>query len=70
MFKCLALLFLLTSATAQAATPALEALETYAFPPRDDATRQGIRTDALLVLRDGQILSNATPGQPPSTRRT
>ncbi|VVN32896.1 hypothetical protein PS645_04924 [Pseudomonas fluorescens] len=36
--------------------PALQALETYAFPPRDDATRQGIRTDALLVIRDGQLI--------------
>jgi CubicO group peptidase (beta-lactamase class C family) len=32
------------------------ALENYAFPPRDDTTRQGIRTDALLIIRDGQIL--------------
>ena len=36
--------------------PAVEALATYAFPPRDDATRQGIRTDVLLVIRDGQII--------------
>lgn len=36
--------------------PAVEALNTYAFPPRDDTTRQGIRTDALLVIRDGQII--------------
>ncbi len=35
---------------------ALTALETYAFPTRDDATRQGVRTDALLVIRDGQIV--------------
>ena len=36
--------------------PAVEALNAYAFPARDDATRQGIRTDALLVIRDGEIL--------------
>ncbi|MVV50985.1 class C beta-lactamase-related serine hydrolase [Pseudomonas sp. PB120] len=36
--------------------PALEALEAYAFPPRNDTTRQGIRTDALLVIRDGQLI--------------
>jgi len=32
---------------------AITALETYAFPERDDATRLGVRTDALLVVRDG-----------------
>ncbi|AYC34132.1 class C beta-lactamase-related serine hydrolase [Pseudomonas cavernae] len=35
---------------------AVDALETYAFPTRDDTTRQGIRTDALLVIRDGEII--------------
>lgn len=35
---------------------ALKALEDYAFPPRDDATRKGVRSDALLVIRDGQII--------------
>ncbi len=35
---------------------AVEALEAYAFPPRDDASRKGVRTDALLVIRDGQII--------------
>lgn len=35
---------------------ALDALETYAFPPRDEATRDGIRTDALLVIHDGEIV--------------
>ncbi|MGC5702846.1 serine hydrolase [Pseudomonas sp. NFXW11] len=39
-----------------ASGPALQALEDYAFAPRDDETRQGIRTDALLVIRDGQLL--------------
>lgn len=71
MFKGLSLLFiLLLSATAHAeywpaeqwptgsaiTGPALRALETYAFPPRDDSTRKGIRTDALLVIRDGQLI--------------
>jgi CubicO group peptidase (beta-lactamase class C family) len=38
------------------AGPAVDALNAYAFPPRDDATRQGIRTDALLVIRDGVVI--------------
>jgi CubicO group peptidase (beta-lactamase class C family) len=37
-------------------TPALDAFERYAFPPRDDGTRQGIRTDALVVIRHGQLV--------------
>ncbi|MCH4877095.1 class C beta-lactamase-related serine hydrolase [Pseudomonas sp. TMW22090] len=36
--------------------PTLQALEAYAFAPRNDNTRAGIRTDALLVIRDGQLL--------------
>ncbi|MPQ86556.1 serine hydrolase [Pseudomonas sp. MAFF 730085] len=36
--------------------PAVEALNSYAFAPRDDATRKGVRTDALVVIRDGQII--------------
>ena len=71
MFKGLSLVFmLLLSFTAHAeywpaaqwstgptvTGPALQALETYAFPPRDEATRNGIRTDALLVIRDGQLI--------------
>jgi len=70
MFKGLSLFALLISLTAHAETwptaewssapvassPALQALEDYAFPPRDDNTRQGIRTDALLVIRDGQVI--------------
>lgn len=36
--------------------PAVKALEDYAFPTRDDVTRKGIRTDALLVIRDGQVI--------------
>jgi len=36
--------------------PAIEALEQYAFAPRDDATRQGIRTDALLVIQNGRLV--------------
>lgn len=38
------------------ASPAVAALEAYAFAPRDDATRQGVRSDALLVVRDGRIV--------------
>ena len=44
--------------TSRVAPPsaALSALEAYAFPARDDATRTGVRTDALLVVRDGQVV--------------
>ncbi|MGE8151395.1 serine hydrolase domain-containing protein [Pseudomonas vancouverensis] len=48
--------------------PTLQALETYAFPPRDDATRKGIRTDALLVIRDGQLVYERYAG--PTTAAT
>ena len=68
MFKGLSLFLLLISFTVQAESwpgeqwpvgpqiTAVEDLQAYAFPPRDDATRQGIRTDALLIIRDGQII--------------
>ncbi|WP_017906087.1 serine hydrolase domain-containing protein [Pseudomonas asplenii] len=36
--------------------PAVEALQAYAFPARDDRTGKGVRTDALLVIRQGQII--------------
>ena len=83
MFKGLSLIFmLLLSLTAHAENwpaeqwstgptvtgPALQALETYAFPPRDDTTRQGIRTDALLVIRDGQLIYERYAG--PTTADT
>jgi CubicO group peptidase (beta-lactamase class C family) len=48
--------------------PALQTLETYAFPPRDDSTRKGIRTDALLVIRDGQLIYERYAG--PTTADT
>ena len=48
--------------------PALQTLENYAFPPRDDATHQGIRTDALLVIRDGQLVYERYAG--PTTAET
>lgn len=48
--------------------PALQALEAYAFPPRDDSTHQGIRTDALLVIRDGQLIYERYAG--PTTADT
>ncbi|QAY84607.1 serine hydrolase domain-containing protein [Pseudomonas arsenicoxydans] len=49
-------------------TPALQSLEAYAFRPRDDATRKGIRTDALLVIRDGQLIYERYAG--PTTAQT
>lgn len=33
-----------------------QAVEAYAFPARDDAGRTGVRSDALLIIRDGRIL--------------
>lgn len=35
---------------------ALEAFEAYSFPVRDEQTRIGVRTDAVLVIRDGKII--------------
>lgn len=51
-FAWLFLLFAVFNANADA----LQDLENYAFPTRNDETREGIRTDALLVMRDGQVL--------------
>ncbi|KKA05195.1 beta-lactamase [Pseudomonas ogarae] len=48
--------------------PAIEALEQYAFPPRDDASREGIRTDALLVIQDGRLVYERYAG--PTTAQT
>ncbi|KAF1052373.1 MAG: 6-aminohexanoate-dimer hydrolase [Stenotrophomonas maltophilia] len=36
--------------------PALDAFERYAFPPRDDSSREGIRSDAVVVIRDGRLV--------------
>ena len=48
--------------------PPVDALNAYAFPARDDATRQGIRTDALLVIRDGELIYERYAA--PTTART
>src|SRR3990167_6157387 len=37
-------------------SPAIAELEAYAFPARDDQNRTGVRTDALLVVRDGRVV--------------
>ena len=44
------------SARPIAPSAALSEFETYAFPARDDGTRQGIRTDAVVVIRDGELI--------------
>ena len=44
------------STAAPAAGAALAELEAYAFPARDEASRRGVRSNALLVVRDGQIV--------------
>jgi CubicO group peptidase (beta-lactamase class C family) len=49
-------------------TAALEALENYAFPSRNDTTRAGVRTDALLVIHDGEIIYERYAG--PTTAHT
>lgn len=49
------LLFMAFDVSAENAA-AVKSLEDYAFPTRNDQTREGIRTDALLVMRDGQVL--------------
>jgi CubicO group peptidase (beta-lactamase class C family) len=38
------------------ASAALSALESYAFPARDEVGRSGVRSDALLVIRDGVLV--------------
>lgn len=82
MFKGLSLFLLLISLTVRAEQwpgeqwpiapqitgPAVEALENYAFAPRNDTTREGIRTDALLIIQDGQILYERYAG--PTTEQT
>ena len=45
-----------------AVTPAIQALDEYAFPGRDEAARSGVRTDALLVIRDGVIVHERYAG--------
>lgn len=55
----LLLLFLSINANADP----LRALEDYAFPVRNDENRQGIRTDALLVMRDGQVIYERYAGE-------
>jgi len=39
-----------------APSAALQDLEAYAFPTRDEQARKGVRTDALLVIRNGEII--------------
>lgn len=48
-------------------TPAVAALEAYAFPARDDESRKGVRTDALLVIRDGQVIYERYAGPTQAT---
>lgn len=48
--------------------PALEALEQYAFTQRNDSTREGIRTDALLAIQDGRLVYERYAG--PTTAQT
>ncbi|WEJ71371.1 serine hydrolase [Pseudomonas sp. PSE14] len=35
---------------------AVQAFESYAFPTRNNTTRKGVRTDAVVVIRDGQLI--------------
>lgn len=55
--------------TAAQVTPTLlEPVQAYAFAPRNEQTRAGVRTDALLVMRDGRILYERYA--PPTTVNT
>lgn len=47
---------------------ALEAFEAYAFPPRDEAERSGVRSDAVVVIRDGVLVYERYAA--PTTERT
>jgi CubicO group peptidase (beta-lactamase class C family) len=62
------LLFVAFNASAET-TAAMKSLEDYAFPIRNDETREGIRTDALLIMRDGEVVyeryAGATNAQTP-----
>ena len=51
-----------------AASPAIQALDDYAFPARDDVARAGVRSDALVVVRDGVIVYERYAG--PTTAQT
>ncbi|MDU9390686.1 serine hydrolase [Pseudomonas sp. zfem002] len=61
--------FLLWALIAPASASEVSALEAYAFPPRNEQTREGVRTDALLVIRDGRVLferyANPTTAETP-----
>ncbi len=46
-----------------ARTAALATLENYAFPARDETERKGVRTDALLVIRNGQVIYERYAGE-------
>ncbi|MGE6387246.1 serine hydrolase domain-containing protein [Pseudomonas sp. NPDC078416] len=35
---------------------AITALDAYAFPTRDEVERKGVRTDALLIIHDGEVV--------------
>lgn len=35
---------------------AVQSFENYAFPERDDKERKGVRTDAVVVIRDGELI--------------
>ena len=56
-------LAIVTSVSASDA-PEVAALQAYAFAPRNEQSREGVRTDALLVIRDGEVLFEqyAAPG--------
>lgn len=41
---------------AEVNSPAWQQVQAYAFAPRDEQRREGIRTDALLVIKNGRIV--------------
>ena len=48
--------------------PALDAFESYSFAPRDDQAQNGVRTDAVVVIRDGELIYERYAG--PTTAST
>ncbi len=48
--------------------PALQAFEAYSFTKRDDQAQSGIRTDAVVVIRDGELIYERYAG--PTTVNT
>lgn len=58
----------LLATAGEVAAPALQQLQAYAFAPRNEQARTGVRSDALLVMHEGRIVYEHYA--PPTTART